>query len=133
LRASNVLKLNIDELLLLNNLLIQKKSGVDYCARKVMEDYNIELMAVTKGAGGSTLYFNGKKNDFESASSNVVDTLGAGDAFAAIICLGYLKKWDMAKMNRLANEFAGQICGIKGALPESDDVYLSLKEKFNDE
>jgi hypothetical protein len=33
----------------------------------------------------------------------------------------------------LANEFASQICKINGALPESDEVYLMLKEKFCDE
>jgi fructokinase len=131
--AANVLKLNIDELKLINDLLLSEKFNTEVIAKKIMKSYNVELIAVTKGAEGSTLFFNEEKDDCKTSSSTVVDTLGAGDAFAAIVCVGYIRNWKLAKMNLLANEFANQICKIKGALPETDEVYERLKEKFKDD
>lgn len=133
LTAADVLKLNLDELNLINNLLFNEKFDIDTCVKRVMENFDIELIAITKGAEGSTLFNNKEKDDYRITSSAVVDTLGAGDAFAAIFCMGYLRNWDLAKMNSLANEFANQICQIRGALPENDEVYEMIKEKFNNE
>ena len=133
LTTADVLKLNIDELKLINDLLLSEKFNTEVIAKKIMKNYNVELIAVTKGADGSTLFFNEEKDDYRTSSSTVVDTLGAGDAFAAIICLGYIRNWNLAKMNSLANEFANQICQVKGALPEKDEVYDKIKEKFNNE
>ncbi len=133
LTAADVLKLNLGELKLINDLLFKEKFIIDTCAKRVMENFDIELIAITKGAEGSTLFNNKGKDDCRTISSAVVDTLGAGDAFAAIVCLGYIKNWNLAEMNILANEFANQICQIKGALPENDEVYEMIKEKFNNE
>ncbi len=133
LTTANVLKLNVDELKLINDLLLRKKFNTEIIAKKIIKNYNVELIAVTKGAEGSTLYFNEEKNDYITSSSTAVDTLGAGDAFAAIICLGYVRNWKLSKMNKLANEFANQICKIKGALPETDAVYEMLRKKFDDD
>lgn len=130
LTAADVLKLNLDELKLINDLLLKEKFSIDICTKRVMENYQMELIAVTKGSEGSDLFNNEEKDEYVPTLSAVVDTLGAGDAFAAIVCLGYLKNWGLAKMNNLANEFANQICQIKGALPEKNEVYETIKEKF---
>lgn len=133
LASADVLKLNLDELNLINDLLFNEIFDIDTCVKRVMENFDIELIAITKGAEGSTLFNNKEKDDYRITSSAVVDTLGAGDAFAAIFCMGYLRNWDLAKMNSLANEFANQICQIRGALPENDEVYEMIKEKFKNE
>jgi fructokinase len=113
--------------------LLREKFNTDTCAKGIMNKFNIELIAVTKGAEGSTLFKNKEKDDCRMISSAVVDTLGAGDAFAAILCLGYIRNWNLAKINILANEFANQICQIKGALPQEDDIYEMMKDKSNEE
>ena len=133
LTAADVLKLNLDELKLINDLLFNEKFNIDTCVKRVMENFDIELIAITKGAEGSTLFNNKEKDDYRMISSAVVDTLGAGDAFAAIFCLGYIRNWNLAKINTLANEFANHICQIKGALPEKNEVYDMIKEKFKNE
>jgi fructokinase len=133
LTTADVLKLNIDELELLNYLTIGKDFNIKDSAVSLMKKFNIELIAVTKGAGGSSLFFGDEVDDHKISSSEIVDTLGAGDAFAAIICLGYINKWKLSKMNRLANNFANEICKIRSALPGTDDVYKMLKEKMNDD
>ncbi|MDX1702286.1 MAG: PfkB family carbohydrate kinase [Melioribacteraceae bacterium] len=133
LTASNVLKLNIDELKLINDLLLDRKFVAEDTADEIMKNYNVELIAVTKGAEGSTLFLDDERDDYITSSSSVVDTLGAGDAFAAIICLGYVKSWELSKMNMLANEFANRICQIEGALPQTDEIYVLLKQRFDEE
>jgi fructokinase len=69
-------------------------------------------------------------DDFKLDPVEVIDTVGAGDAFAAILCIGYLKNWDLSLINKLANEFAIEICKIEGALPETDSLYKKFIEKI---
>jgi len=47
--------------------------------------------------------------------------------------VGYLYNWELPLINKTANEFAGEICKIKGALPDDDSLYENLKKKISDE
>ena len=131
LAAANILKLNLDELKLINQFILKKEFSIKTIASELMKEYNIELLAVTKGEDGSTLFYNNEINNYKTSSSQIVDTLGAGDSFAAVLCIGHLRGWELSKTNKLANEFANEICKIKGALPERDDVYYELKRRMS--
>lgn len=132
LANTDALKINLDELKLINKLLFDERFSFEKTANEVLEKFNIELLAVTKGDEGTVLFSPSEANKYKIKISNIVDTLGAGDAFAAIFCIGYMKKWEISKTNKLANEFAAEICKISGALPKEDDLYNKLKEKMND-
>jgi len=133
LSAADVLKVNIDEIKLLNDLLFDEDFDLNKTAFGLMEKFKIDLLAVTKGAEGSVLFHNGSSDDYEMNSEKVVDTVGAGDAFASVLCIGYLHGWKLAVINKLANEFAGEICHINGALPEDDKIYNKFKGEFEHE
>ena len=133
LQNTYALKINLDELKLINKLLLGERFFLEKAANKVLEKFNIELLAVTKGDEGTVLFSPNETDEYEITPSKIVDTLGAGDAFAAVFCIGYLRKWELSKTNKLANEFAAEICKIKGALPKKDDIYEDIKERFNDE
>ena len=47
----------------------------------------------------------------------VVDTVGAGDAFAAVLIAGILKGWSIALTLERAQQLASTVCGLRGALP----------------
>lgn len=86
------------------------------------------------GGKGAALY---KGNDsccyqIDVKQNDIVDTIGAGDAYAAILCIGYLKNWDIRKTNRLASEFAAEIIKIQGAIPADDSLYNYFKKVIND-
>jgi len=130
IKTADVLKVNIDELQFLHNLFIKNEFDLIKSSFELMKQFNIELLAVTKGAEGSILIKNENVDHFNIASGEAVDTLGAGDAFAAILCAGYLENWNLGTINQLANKFAVEICKIKGALPESDSVYDTFKRKI---
>ena len=61
---------------------------------------------------------------FKSENCNdIVDTVGAGDAYAAILTTGYLLHWEPEKILTIATEFSRRICKIPGAIPSSLDFY----------
>lgn len=128
IKSADVLKVNIDELELLNNLLVGNKFDMMQTSIELMNKFNIDLMAITQGAAGSSLIWNNKADHYKLEAKEVVDTVGAGDAFASILCIGYLYKWELSLINKTANEFAGEICKIKGALPENNNIYLLFRK-----
>ena len=123
LRAANLLKLNSDELRIVRNLLFINKADEFQSAKILSEYFEIELICITQGEDGAMLYKDGIMNYYKGVAENVVDTVGAGDAYAAILCLGYLNGWGLEKINKLASEFAGEIIMVNGALPENDFLY----------
>ncbi len=129
LNISDLLKLNIEELNLLNNLFIRKKTDPLNLMKIISETFEIDLVCTTMGEEGALIY-TGRASDFCNATAEeAADTVGAGDAYASILCIGYLEGWDISRINKTANEFAGEITGISGALPESNKLY----EKYRDE
>ena len=130
LNAANVLKLNLEELKLMDELFMGGEFDVHNGSKKLMEKFNIEMLAVTKGTEGSSLFRDDETSNIKPEQSTVVDTVGAGDAFASILCLGYLNNWELGKINKLANEFAGQICMIEGAVPKDDKIYIRFRQEF---
>jgi fructokinase len=53
----------------------------------------------------------------------VIDTVGAGDAFSAIFLLGRARGWPLDVTLARANEFAGAICAVPGAVPRDLNFY----------
>lgn len=127
LTVADVVKLNLDELKLLDELFLGGEFDVHNGSKKLMEKFKIEMLAVTKGMEGSSLFRGDETDSNKPEQSSVIDTVGAGDAFASILCLGYLNNWELKKINKLANEFASQICMIDGALPKYDKIYDRYK------
>jgi fructokinase len=136
LESTDVLKVNIDELKLLNNLflpvpLVNEVFDINKTSGDIMEKFNIELLAVTLGGDGSALYRDGEYDYYKSKPVKAVDTVGAGDAFASILCIGYLRRMSLRRINKLANGFAAEICKTEGALSLNDNVYDFIKGKIN--
>jgi fructokinase len=60
----------------------------------------------------------------------VVDTVGAGDAFAAVSIAGLLRGWAADETVRRAQSFAQLIVAQRGALLHDDMIYRSLRETW---
>jgi 5-dehydro-2-deoxygluconokinase len=64
----------------------------------------IEALIVKRGAQGSTVFLkNGSITDVPGFPVEVVNVLGAGDAFASGLIYGYLNGWDWYKCCRMGN------------------------------
>jgi 5-dehydro-2-deoxygluconokinase len=74
---------------------------------KAIEDImklGIEALIVKRGEKGSSIFLkNGKVIDVPGFSVQVVNVLGAGDAFASGFIFGYLQGWDWYKCCRTGN------------------------------
>jgi fructokinase len=116
LRLANVLKLNDSELPILADLL-----GLNGTTHNQIEllakQFDLHLVALTRGPAGSLLFQAGKWSDCSSVPIKIVDTVGAGDAFTAALVMGLLSKMDLDEINRLADEVARFVCSYAGATP----------------
>ena len=133
LAAANVLKLNEDELKLVNELILNSEYDPGRTTKKLQDVFEIELLCVTKGSEGAVLYRGNEENTLNIKNGNVVDTVGAGDAYASMLCIGFLKNWELKKINRLASEFANEIVKVEGALPDDDNIYETFKQKIKND
>jgi len=130
LKYADIVKLNSEELALLAQMLSLPSGEPQHQADALMQQFDLQQVVVTCGADGAwQMNQNGKV--FEVGNSHpgisVVDTVGAGDGFAAVYILGALRNWSMATTLVRANDFAAAICGIRGAIPNHDDFYQPFR------
>ena len=116
LSASNALKVSEEELPVLAGLL-GLRGGADEQIDDVARRFDLRLVALTRGARGSRLYAGGVWSDHGGLPADVVDTVGAGDAFTAALALGFLAGWDLDSINEAANALASFVCSQAGATP----------------
>jgi fructokinase len=134
LHAADIAKVNEEEL----QLLFAWYCGIDpdapalegeevraACAALV-QAFGLEGLLVTLGHRGS-VYFGAEGEPIVNRDTPpppfVIDTVGAGDAFSAIFLLGRARGWDLALTLARANEFAGAICTVPGAIPRDIGFY----------
>lgn len=130
LKAADFIKVNYDEMHVLNDIILQSEYNTEKVAYELMEKFEINMITVTRGKDGSSIFENGKRFDYSNVDVKVVDTTGAGDAFSAILCIGYLQGQENTFINKLANEFASEICKFEGALPKNDRIYEEFREQL---
>jgi len=127
LHVCEILKINDDELSIVSNLLNVKGSAIDVIWH-LINKYSIGLVALTCGSEGSFLVKNNKISHHHGFKVDVVDTVGAGDAFTAALIVGALKGNSLDEINENANRLASYVCTQRGALPTIPD---SIKKLFN--
>jgi len=78
-----------------------------------------EVTAITRGAKGCTIVSRHDIIDINGRPiSNLVDTTGAGDLFAAGFLNGYTKNLDLATCGRMGNLVASEVITHMGARPD---------------
>jgi len=129
LQSCNLIKINKEELNKLKQF-FQLDQSDTAAVQQLIDIYNIDMVGLTKGANGAELFTKNGSDKFKIELKKTVDTLGAGDAYSAIMCLGYLYNWEVGRINKTAVEFASEICAIDGAVPENDSFYRKYIKGF---
>jgi len=129
-KKANVIKLNEDEFKIVSGLFLTGTFKLQSSAEELRRKFEIDLLSITLSERGALLIDKFGVNEYNYSIKKVLDTVGAGDAYSAILCLGYLNKMPIDRINFLANKFAASICGIKGAIPHSDKIYDNFKEEI---
>ena len=73
---------------------------------------------MTRGAAGALVISEDGEIDQPGVSATVLDTVGAGDSFAARFILGLLNGEPLAQSVRDACQVAAEVCSHAGAVPE---------------
>ncbi len=130
LRHADILKLNDEEIMTVSSM-FNGPDQVEPAVRWLMKTYQISVIALTRGADGSTLFTGHQSVDAAPAAvQRLVDTVGAGDAYASVIAAGMLKQIPMEDNLRLATDFSARVCSIAGAIPESETFYTPLQKEI---
>ncbi|QHI95113.1 adenosine kinase [Aristophania vespae] len=118
LESVDILFANESEILSLYNT-----HNLEEALAQVSQETNIA--AITRGEKGSVIIVGADRYEVPTRSVKVVDTTGAGDAFAAGFLAGYAKGRDYSECARLGNEAAGAIITHLGARP-TDNFALKV-------
>ncbi|WP_043325437.1 carbohydrate kinase family protein [Cyanobium gracile] len=88
------------------------------------ERHRLETLVVTRGALGALLWRGGEIVSVPAAAAvPVVDTVGAGDGFAAVLLLGLSQQWPWAETLARAGDFAAALVSQRGATIDDPSVY----------
>ncbi|MDE2048659.1 MAG: fructokinase [Betaproteobacteria bacterium] len=101
--------------------------------QRLMQATGVQCLVVTFGAKGYAAY--GAQGQCLAAGSAVqqaalADTVGAGDAFSAVMLLGHLHGWALADTLERANAFAAFICTQRGAVPAELQAYDDWRRRW---
>ena len=103
-------------------------------AARLIARHGLERVFVTLGAAGAVAV------DAAGATLAVVppidvavvDTVGAGDAFAAAVIAGLLGGWPVARTLWRAQRLAAAVCGLRGAVSRDGAFYCEVMAHWSD-
>jgi len=108
------------------------QGNVDAAIQKIMA-LGIEALIVKRGAKGSTIFLkSGEMINVPGFSVEVMNVLGAGDAFGSGFIYGYLNGWDWYKCCRMGNACGAILVtkpGCSNFNPTLDEVMKFIDEK----
>jgi fructokinase len=128
LHEADWVKLNSDELDLLDT---SNKQGTAK-AKQFLDTHALKGLLVTHGSAGAELitandeYFTIRPKE----NIAVVDTVGAGDAFAAVMILGLANNWPLDMTLERAQNFASGLVSNRGATVNDPAFYLAFIESW---
>lgn len=125
LELANVLKINDQELPVLAEM-FQLTGDPGLQLARLAERFNLLMVALTRGAGGSVLFLKGVHSQSTGLPVRVVDCVGAGDAFTAALVMGMLTGCPLEEINQRANKLAGYVCSQPGATPRIPEELTRL-------
>lgn len=137
LLRADIVKLNEDELEIVAAYFKISGDSPQAKAKALIKQFDLKDLLVTCGEDGAWLvnshleFVSTGPTTLPTTSSELVDTVGAGDAFAAIFIIGLLNEWEMPITLKRANQFAAALCSIRGGAPQQHDFYLPFKKEWN--
>lgn len=123
------IKLNADELA---EIAPQENTDEDRI-RHLLATLPLEYLIVTEGSAGAVAVSrDGKRiRVTPEKKTEVVDTVGAGDAFSSVFLLGQLKGWPMQLTLERAQSFASVIVANRGATSSDRQFYQAFVDDWN--
>jgi fructokinase len=86
-------------------------------ARQLRQEFQLELVCVTRGARGSLLVAEHELVSHPGFAVKVVDSVGAGDAFTACLAHHFVRGHSLSEISGYANRLASWVATQAGATP----------------
>jgi fructokinase len=129
LNLADVLKLNDEELVIVADL-FELAGSQEAQIRRLARRFDLKAVALTRGANGAALVMQDEFLSQPGRRLQVVDTVGAGDSFAAVFALGLVAGVPADRILRCATNIAEFVCTQPGAMPP---LPLILREQVASE
>lgn len=120
LALSDAAKLNAEELRSAASMLDLRGGDERTLAEDLLARFNLNLVAVTRGDRGSLLVSAEGASEHAGFRVEVVDTIGAGDAFTATLAHCRLRGATLELSNEIANRVGSWVATQPGATPDAD-------------
>ena len=117
LQSADVVKLNEEELRRVHEFSGLPLNVEAFC-REGSARYGWQAVAVTRGDRGCAVLAGGHYVEAAVHLVDVVDTVGAGDAFAAAFMHGLSRNWPAAEIASFANRVGALVASRHGAIPD---------------
>lgn len=116
------------------DLLAPPGDSTEARANAAIEHHGLQALLLTGGERGARL-FTAKGETLEARPRHrveVVDTVGAGDAFSAMVILGILRDWPLQTCLDRAQALASAVVGQRGATVHDRAFYAPFAAAAND-
>lgn len=118
LEFATVVKLNESEQQVVADGLALPAGPLELFARGLSKRFGLRAVCVTRGSRGAGLLVGDVYEDARSPKTRVIDTVGAGDAFAAALGHGLAMAWPAARILSVANRLGWLVASRPGAVPD---------------
>ncbi len=129
MRSATWLKINDDELQILRGK-TTSVAAAEAQAAQMRTEFGIDWLILTRGAEGAAYIGDELHRGRPPRVTQLVDTIGAGDAFSAVTILGVLHGWPMSLTLTRGLDFAARICAQRGATLPDRKLYAELRQEW---
>lgn len=124
--GANFITPNLKELnAVLPKAISNEDSAIESAARRVIDEFNLSGLVVTRSAAGLTLVDNDKVAHIKAHAQEVFDVSGAGDTVISVFTLALAGGLDSETAAYLANVAAGVVVAKVGTYAVSRDELLA--------
>ena len=126
---ANWVKLNHDELI----QLAPPQNTLQDTMQLFLAQHDLDVLIVTCGSSGAVALDSAGEFSKVAPAANLplVDTVGAGDAFSAVLLLGMLEDWSLSVTLDRAQAFASVLVGQRGATVQDLSFYQPFMRAWN--
>ncbi len=140
LELATIFKMNDDEVPTVMRLLDLDRdkniahagaAGLINAAEILLEEFPLQLVCITRGGAGSVLAERDEVHWHKGITTQVADTVGAGDAFTAALTHYFLRGAPLEVLNDAGNRWGSWVASQQGAMaPLPDEVIASIAAKI---
>lgn len=118
MRGATAVKLNDDEAAEVDRMFGRQHGDLEEFCRDWSARMGWEAVCVTRGERGCAVLAGGRWAESPGYAMKVVDTVGAGDAFAAAFLDGLEQGWPPDRIGDFANRLGAVVASRAGGVPE---------------